>query len=34
MMENVPQEPIAADPTEEGEAKDGAEEEDSKEGLG
>jgi hypothetical protein len=35
MMENVPQEPMTADPTEEGEAKDGAEEDDPQdEGLG
>jgi hypothetical protein len=35
MMEHVPQEPITANPTEEGEAKDGAEDDDPRdEGLG
>lgn len=35
MMENVPPEPMTADPTEEGEAKDGAEEDyPQDEGLG
>ena len=35
IMEEIPQEPIAADPIEEDEAKDGAEEDDPQdEGLG
>lgn len=35
IMEEIPQEPIAADPIEEGEGKDGAEEDDSEdEGVG
>lgn len=35
IMEHIPQEPIAADPPEEGEAEDGAEEEDDQnQGVG